>query len=141
MIGASSNRAKRFGLFGLEAFCRLYLEAAPDDTTLIRWANLIGPETLGRLNERAVALAVKHKATRGRKLRTDATVVETNIPHPTDSALLGDGVRVLGRLVGKAKEILEGSGESFRNRSRSAKRLARRIARGRAAAERGPKKP
>src|SRR5215210_2505087 len=111
----------------LRRFCRLYLEAAPDDTTLIRWANLVGPETLGRLNERAVALAVKHKATRGRKLRTDATVVETNIPHPTDSALLGDGVRVLSRLVGKAKEILEGTGESFRNRTRSAKRLARRI--------------
>jgi IS5 family transposase len=29
----------------LRRFCRLYLEAAPDDTTLIRWANLIGPET------------------------------------------------------------------------------------------------
>jgi transposase, IS5 family len=111
----------------LRRFCRLYLEAAPDDTTLIRWAKLVGPETLGRLNERAVARAVKHKLTRGRKLRTDATVVETNIPHPTDSALLGDGLRVLSRLLGKAKEILEGTGESFRNRTRSAKRLARRI--------------
>jgi transposase, IS5 family len=111
----------------LRQFCRLYLEAAPDDTTLIRWAKLIGPETLERLNERAVALAVKHKATRGRKLRTDATVVEANIPHPTDSALLSDGVRVLGRLVGKAKGTLGGTGELFRNRTRSAKRLARRI--------------
>lgn len=121
----------------LRRFCRLYLEAAPDDTTLIRWAKLVGPETLGRLNERAVALAVKHKLTRGRKLRTDATVVETNIPHPTDSALLGDGLRVLSRLVGKAKEILEGTGESFRNRTRSAKRLARRIDRGSAPPRRG----
>jgi IS5 family transposase len=111
----------------LRQFCRLYLEAAPDDTTLIRWAKLIGPDTLEGLNERAVALAFEHKATRGRKLRTDATVVEANISHPTDSALLSDGVRVLGRLMGKAKEILEGTGESFRNRSRSAKRLARRI--------------
>ena len=111
----------------LRQFCRLYLEAAPDDTTLIRWANLIGSETIERLNERAVALAVKHKATRGRKLRTDATVVEANIPHPHDSALLSDGVRVLGRLVGRAKGVLEGAGELFRDRSRSAKRLARRI--------------
>ncbi len=30
----------------LRQFCRLYLEAAPDDTTLIRWAKLIGPDTL-----------------------------------------------------------------------------------------------
>ncbi len=111
----------------LRQFTRLYLEAAPDDTTLIRWAKLIGPRTLERLNERAVALAFERKLTRGRKLRTDATVVETNISHPTDSSLLGDGVRVLSRLLGRAKEALEGTGESFRNRSRSAKRLARRI--------------
>src|SRR5215203_5382052 len=41
----------------LRQFCRLYLERAPDDTTLIRWANTIGPETLCALNERAVELA------------------------------------------------------------------------------------
>lgn len=111
----------------LRQFCRLYLEPAPDDTTLIRWANLIGPQTLGRLNERVVALACQRKLTRGRKLRTDATVVETNIPHPRDSALLSDGVRVVSRLVGRAKGVLEGTGELFRNRTRSAKRLARRI--------------
>ncbi len=114
----------------LRQFCRLYLEPAPEDTTLIRWAKLIGPETLEGLNERAVALAFARKLTRGRKLRTDATVVETDISHPTDSGLLNDGVRVLGRLMGKAKEVLEGSGESFRNRTRSAKRLARSIAEG-----------
>ena len=106
------------------------LGGRPDDTTLIRWANLIGPKTLECLNERAVVLAVKHKATRGRKLRTDATVVETNISHPTDSSLLNDGVRVLGRLMGRAKQILGASGEVFRNRTRSAKRLGRSIAEG-----------
>jgi IS5 family transposase len=114
----------------LRHFCRLYLEAAPDDTTLIRWAKLIGPDTLEGLNERAVALALERKVSRGRKLRTDATVVETNICHPTDSGLLNDGVRVLGRLMGKAKELLGQSGEVFRNRSRSAKRLGRSIAEG-----------
>jgi IS5 family transposase len=114
----------------LRQFCRLYLEAAPDDTTLIRWAKLIGPETLGCLNERVVLLAFERKVTRGRKLRTDATVVETNICHPTDSGLLNDGIRVLGRLMGKAKEILGTSGEVFRNRSRSAKRLGRSTAEG-----------
>src|SRR5215217_8855191 len=38
----------------LRQFCRLYLQSAPDDTTLIRWANQIGSETLASLNERAV---------------------------------------------------------------------------------------
>ena len=79
----------------LRQFCRLYLESAPDDTTLIRWANLIGAQTLVTLNDRAVELARSLKVTRGRKLRTDATVVETNIHYPTDDSLLVDGVRVI----------------------------------------------
>jgi hypothetical protein len=32
-------------------------------------------------------------------MRVDTTVVETNIHYPTDSALLGDGVRQLARRV------------------------------------------
>lgn len=117
----------------LRQFCRLYLEAAPDDTTLIRWANLIGPKTLETLNERAVELARSLKVTRGRKLRTDGVVVETNIHHPTDDTLLVDGVRVISRLVGKAKSFVEESarqaakGEPFRDRTLSAKRLAYKI--------------
>ena len=86
----------------LRQFTRVYLEPAPDDTTLIRWAALIGPHTLGRLNERVVGLARTLKVTRGRRLRTDGTVVEANIRYPTDSSLLADGVMVLSRLVGRA---------------------------------------
>jgi transposase, IS5 family len=117
----------------LRQFCRLYLQSAPDDTTLIRWAKLIGPKTVAALNDRAVELACSLKVTRGRKLRTDGTVVETNIHHPTDDALIADGVRVISRLVGRAKELIPKSvcqtarGEPFRNRTRSAKRLAHKI--------------
>jgi IS5 family transposase len=75
----------------LRQFTRLYLEGAPDDITLIRWANTIGAPTLAALNDRAVQLARTLKVTRGRKLRTDATMVETNIHHPTDDALIADG--------------------------------------------------
>ncbi len=71
----------------LRQFCRLYLQPVPDDTTLIRWANLLGPDTVAALNDRAVALARSLKVTRGRKLRIDGTVVETTIHHPTDSRL------------------------------------------------------
>ena len=45
----------------LRQFTRLYLEAAPDDTTLIRWAKLIGADTLECLNERAVTLVFERK--------------------------------------------------------------------------------
>lgn len=108
----------------LRQFCRLYLEPAPDDTTLIRWAATIGNETLLALNERAVQLAVGHEVTRGRKLRIDGTVVETNIHHPTEASLLADGVRVMARLLGKGKAALPGAPKGlFRDRTRSAKRL------------------
>src|SRR5690349_207607 len=33
----------------LRQFCRLYSQKAPDDTTLLRWANLIQPDTLQHL--------------------------------------------------------------------------------------------
>src|SRR5215207_9249574 len=117
----------------LRQFCRLYLESAPDDTTLIRWANTIGPETLCALNERAVALARSLKVTRGRKLRVDSMVVETNIHHPTDSAFLGDGVRVLSRLLRRAKKALPAEvvrrlgKEAFRTRNRSVRRVAQQL--------------
>ena len=86
----------------LRQFCRVYLEKVPDDTVLIRWANTIGPQTVQKLNDRVVQLAKSLKVTRGRKLRVDTTAVETDIHYPTDSALLGDGVRVLSRLLKRA---------------------------------------
>lgn len=46
------------------------------------------------------------KVSRGRKLRVDSTVVETNVHHPTDSRLLSDGVRVVSRLLRRAREAL-----------------------------------
>jgi transposase, IS5 family len=115
----------------LRQFCRLYLEPVPDDTTLLRWANLIGAETVAALNDRVVELARSLKVTRGRKLWVDSTVVETNIHHPTDSRLVGDGVRVLSRLCRRAKRVLAGCanvGQAvFRSRTRSVRRLAQQI--------------
>src|SRR4051794_11092403 len=90
----------------LRQFCRIYQEKVPADTTLLRWARVIAPVTLGVLNERVVALARDLKVTAGDKLRLDSTVVETPIHYPSDSGLLDDGVRVLGRLIRRAKAVL-----------------------------------
>jgi IS5 family transposase len=115
----------------LRKFCRIYFQAVPDDTTLIRWAGLIQPETLERFNGRLTQLATQLKVTQGRKLRTDGTVVETNIHHPSDSSLLADSVRVLGRTLSRAKEVLKDqtglNKEVFRNRNRSVRRYARQV--------------
>src|SRR5258706_10354308 len=69
----------------LRQFCRVYLARVPDDTTLIRWANQVRPETLEAVLAQVMRLALALKVTKGRKLRVDSTVVETTIHHPVDS--------------------------------------------------------
>lgn len=117
----------------LRQFCRVYFNNVPDDTTLIRWANLVKPETLEVFNRRVTQLATELKATKGRKLRTDGTVVETHIHAPSDSRLLADSVRVIGRTLTRAKQALaektELAAEVFRNRTRSARKTARNVQR------------
>lgn len=115
----------------LRQFCRIYLNPVPDDTTLIRQANLIQPETLEKFNARITELAQAAKVTKGRKLRTDGTVVESNIHAPSDNRQLADGVRVLARTVERAREasqrVGEALGETFTNLTQAAKRKARQI--------------
>lgn len=117
----------------LRQFCRVYFNPLPDDTTLIRWANLVKAETLVAYNQRVTQLATELKVTKGRKLRTDGTVVESNIHAPSDSRLLADSVRVLGRTLQQAKQVLSQQSELgaqvFRNRTRSARKTARKVGR------------
>lgn len=94
----------------LRQFCRVYFATVPDQSTLNRWARLIQPATLHRLLDRVVYLATVCQVTSGRKLRTDGTVVETDIHHPSDSTLLNDGVRVLSRTLQRARQLLADGG-------------------------------
>ena len=115
----------------LRQFCRVYLHEVPDDTTLIRWANLIQAKTLEKFNQRIIQLATERKVTRGRKLRTDGTVVESNIRPPSDSRLLADSVRVLARSIVQGQAILHSAGQKvqagFEDLTQQAKRLAHQI--------------
>jgi IS5 family transposase len=56
-------------------------------------------------------------------------VVETNIHYPTDSSLLGDGVRVLTRTMQRISKIAGPVGTKLRDRSRSVKFRLLEIAR------------
>jgi IS5 family transposase len=106
----------------------VYLNKVPVDTTLIRCANVIQPKTLEKFNERIMQLAIERKVTRGRKLRTDGTVVESNIRPPSDNRLLADGVRVLARTVVRARELVKQAvQEPFEDFTQRAKQLARQI--------------
>jgi transposase, IS5 family len=115
----------------LRQFCRVYLNRVPDDTTLIRLANLIQAETLEKFNARITELALKSKVTKGKNLRTDGTVVETNIHAPSDSRQLADSVRVLARTIGRARKVLqtvkEGATDVMEDFTATARRAARKI--------------
>ena len=100
----------------------------PDDKTMGRLARQLGPEAIEKLHQRTVQIAREKKVVEGRKMRVDTTVVETNIHYPTDSTLLGDGVRVLTRVMKKVAEAAGEVGALFRDRSRSVKRRLLEIA-------------
>ena len=91
----------------LRQFCRVYVAPVPDDPPLRRWAPLMQPATLHHLLGHVVELARTLTITRGRKLRIAGTVVGTCIPQPTDSTLLYDGVRGLGRALAKTRSVLQ----------------------------------
>jgi transposase, IS5 family len=82
----------------------------------------VGPEVLKRIHERVVKIALDQGVVKGRRMRVDTTVVETNVHYPTDSSLLGDGVRVLVRTMKKITKIAGEVGTKLRDRSRSVKR-------------------
>jgi IS5 family transposase len=110
-------------------FSRVGGAKMPDAKTMGRWGLALGPQVIKQIHERLVRIAQAKDVTRGRKMRVDTTVTETNIHYPTDSSLLGDGVRVLIRAMKKISEIAGEAGAKLRDRSRSVKLRALEIAR------------
>src|SRR5208283_5670352 len=91
-------------------FTRFDAEVTPDFSTFSRTFALLSPQITEQIHQRVVGLAREQGVAQGRKLRTDTTVVESHVHYPTDSTLLGDGIRVLSRsLVRIAAECKDGA--------------------------------
>jgi len=105
-------------------FCHLALDdRVPDSTTLIKLTHKYGEGTVRSLNDALVLKLKEGKVVRGRKLRIDTTVVESDIHHPTDTGLLTDGIRVITRVVSKLKKVVPGIGNRFVKHTRKAKKV------------------
>ena len=102
-------------------FTRLGFAKMPDAKTMGRWGIALGPAVIRQVHGRLVQIAQASKVVQGRKMRVDTTVVESNIHYPTDSSLLGDGVRVLVRSMRKITALTGVVGAKLRDRSRSVK--------------------
>src|SRR6202162_5776708 len=88
----------------------------------------VGFEQVGT-NRRADAIDSKLLQSRNHTHYVVGSVVETNIHYPTDSTLLGDGVRVLTRVMKKISAVAGAAGTRFRDRSRAVKLRVLAIAR------------
>jgi IS5 family transposase len=100
-------------------FTRVGAQRVPDAKTLGKLGLALGPEIIEKIHQRVVAIAQEKKIVEGRKLRVDTTVVETDIHYPTDSSLLGDGVRVLTRTMKEIAQRAGATGTKLRDRTRS----------------------
>ena len=110
--------------FAWRRFCHLSLDdRVPDSTTLIKLTHKYGEDTVRALNDALVLKLKEGKVVRGRKLRIDTTVVESDIHHPTDTGLLTDGIRVITRVVSKLKKVVPGIGSRFVKHTRKAKKV------------------
>jgi transposase, IS5 family len=118
------------------SFCRFGIaDKPPTKSRLQKNIKRVRAETWAAINHKLVLHAAAKGVEGGRKVRIDATVVESNIHAPTDSTLLWDCVRVLVRLQGEAREDF---GLSFNDHSRRAKRRALAILNARSDEQRRP---
>lgn len=104
------------------SFCRIsFADEAPQKSTLQKNVKKIQPETWEAINRMVVLAASAKGIEKGVQVRTDCTVVETNIHAPTDATLLYDSVRVLMRSMRESRKLF---GFDFVNQERCAKRRA-----------------
>ncbi len=108
-------------------------------SVLHRTIKAISDITWEEINRTLIDYARRETIERGRKIRVDCTVVESNIHAPYDSELLVDSTRVLTRLMIEAKKELPGVVFSFTDHRRQSKRRNLEIMNARNAASR--KKP
>ena len=90
-------------------------------SVLCKTIKSLSPQTWEDINNVLMHYSETKKIEKGRQVRIDCTVVESNIHEPKDSSQLFDAVRVLARLLCKARDGF-GIRISFANHTRRAKR-------------------
>ena len=89
----------------LQDFIRTRKKATMDHTFLNRAFKAVRPVTWKRVNEVLGQAAVQAGAVDPSTIRTDTTVVESNIHWPTDSSLLWDTWRVAARIQRRGRDV------------------------------------
>jgi IS5 family transposase len=84
----------------MQRFCRIGIaDKGFKKSAIAKNIKRISATTWEQINRTLVDHGNQEKVEKGRQVRIDCTVVESNIHRPTDSTLLNDGVRVLARIL------------------------------------------
>lgn len=101
----------------LQDFLRTRKKAVMDHSFLDKCLKAIRPETWKRINEVLSQQAVGAETVDPSTIRTDTTLVESNIHWPTDASLLWDTWRVATRLLRAGRELCpESSSNRFHDK-------------------------
>ena len=107
----------------IRRFCRIGIaDKGFKKSVLNKNIKALSFETWQAINEEVLGYAADHNIEKGRQVRIDCTVVESNIHKPSDSSLLWDAVRVMTRLLNRAKEDFGLGQLQSKNHQRVAKR-------------------
>lgn len=110
-------------------FCRFAIdEKMPDPSTLIYARKRYGDKLIEDVNAALVKQCKENAILKTRKFRTDTTVVESDIHHPTDATLLQDGVNVMTRLIQKIRKVASHAVQGFEDRTAEVKQKILSIA-------------
>jgi len=103
-------------------FTRFDDDPIPNYSTFSRNFAVLGPSVTQQIHAGVVGLARRERVAMGQKIRTDTTVVESNVHYPTDSTLLQDGLRVLTRSLKRISEECSAGAVRITDHARSAQR-------------------
>jgi len=109
-------------------FCHIQFgKRVPDYSTICKLAGRFGHETVTRMNTAILAKLKAQGKLKGKKIKVDTTVVESNIAYPTDTGLLRKGINKIGRLAKKARKAGV-SVKGFVDHARKARKIALSVA-------------
>lgn len=87
-------------------FCRVGLSGdVPEASTLCKLTKGRAKAAVATLNDALLTKLVEQGTVKGRRVRSDTTVLPANIVYPTDIALLADGLRVTERHLGRLQKL------------------------------------
>jgi IS5 family transposase len=113
--------------YSLRSFTKLRQDQFPSTSTLHSNIKSLREATWIAIHQFIISYADEEKLEKGRKLRLDSTVVETDIHAPSDSTLLWDGVRVITRWLCEGKGFSPQPGYRFSDHRRVMKKRLLKI--------------